>query len=54
MGLRYTDDEVYSAVTNFFGRSGTDIIEMGVVTGRLVVEYDLDEDTMVYGSYPRL
>ena len=54
-GLRYTDDEVYSAVTNFFGRSGTDIIEMGSekVTGRLVVEHDLDEDTMVYGSYTR-
>jgi iron complex outermembrane receptor protein len=54
-GLRYTDDEVYSAVTNFFGRSGTDIIEMGSekVTGRLVVEHDVDEDTMVYGSYTR-
>jgi len=54
-GLRYTDDEVYSAVTNFFGRSGTDIIEMGSekVTGRLVVEHDFNESTMAYGSYTR-
>ena len=54
-GLRYTDDEVYSAVTNFFGRSGTDIIEMGSekVTGRLVVEHDFSDSTMAYGSFTR-
>ena len=52
-GLRHTKDEVYSEVTNFYGRSGTDILETdgNKVTGRLVVEKDLDDNTMVYGSY---
>ena len=27
-GLRYTEDEVYSAVTNFYGREGTEILEI--------------------------
>ena len=54
-GMRYTEDEVYSAVTNFYGRSGTDIIEMSSekVTGRLVMEHDFNESTMAYGSYTR-
>jgi iron complex outermembrane receptor protein len=54
-GMRYTDDEVYSEVTNFYGRSGTDIIEMSSekVTGRLVVEHDFNESTMAYASYTR-
>ena len=54
-GLRHTKDEVYSAVTNFYGRSGTDILETdgNKVTGRLVVEKDLDDDTMLYGSFTR-
>ena len=54
-GLRYTDDEVYSEVTNFYGAYGTDIIEMGSekVTGRLVVEHDFNDSTMAYGSYTR-
>ncbi len=54
-GLRYTEDEVYSAVTNFFGRSGTDIIEMDSekVTGRLVLEHDFSESTMGFASYTR-
>ena len=53
--MRYTEDEVYSAVTNFYGRSGTDIIEMSSekVTGRFVVEHDFNESTMAYGSYTR-
>ena len=54
-GLRYTEDEVYSEVTNFYGREGTDIIETSSekVTGRLVVEHDLNESTMAYGAYTR-
>ena len=54
-GLRHTKDEVYSAVTNFYGRSGTDILETdgNKVTGRFVVEKDLDDDTMFYGSFTR-
>ncbi len=54
-GLRYTEDEVYSEVTNFYGREGTDIIETSSekVTGRLVVEHDFNESTMAYGAYTR-
>jgi len=54
-GMRYTEDEVYSEVTNFYGREGTDIIEMSSekVTGRFVVEHDFNESTMAYGSYTR-
>ena len=54
-GLRHTKDEVYSAVTNFYGRSWTDILETdgNKVTGRFVVEKDLDDDTMLYGSFTR-
>ena len=54
-GLRYTDDEVYSEVTNFFGRGGTAVLEIqsDKLTGRGVVEYDLNDDTMVYVSYTR-
>ena len=53
-GLRHTVDEVYSEVTNFFGRPpGTQILqaESRKTTGRLVLEYDLGGDAMVYGSY---
>ena len=54
-GLRYTEDEVYSEVTNFFGRAGTAILKINSkkVTGRGVVEFDLNETTMVYASYTR-
>ena len=54
-GLRYTDDEVYSKVTNFFGRGGTAVLEIqsDKLTGRGVVEFDLNDDTMVYVSYTR-
>ena len=54
-GLRYTEDEVYSEVTNYFGREGTDILEVKSekLTGRGALEYDLGDDTMVYGSYTR-
>ena len=54
-GLRYTKDEVYSEVTNFFGRAGTAILDIKneKLTGRGVVEFDLNDDTMVYASYTR-
>ena len=54
-GLRYTRDEVYSAVTNFYGRSGTDILETSgnKIIGRLVIENDLSDNTMLYGSFTR-
>ena len=54
-GARYTDDEVYSAVTNFFGRAGTAILatDSQAVTGRLALEVDLRDDAMLYGSYTR-
>jgi len=54
-GLRYTEDEVYSAVTNFYGREGTEIpeIESEKVTGRLAFEVDLGDATMAYASYTR-
>ncbi|MCH1580228.1 MAG: TonB-dependent receptor, partial [Luminiphilus sp.] len=54
-GLRYTEDEVFSAVTNFYGREGTEILEIESekVTGRLALEVDLGDATMVYASYTR-
>jgi iron complex outermembrane receptor protein len=54
-GMRYTEDEVYSAVTNFYGRTGTDIIEMDSekLTGRFVVEHDFNDSTMGFASYTR-
>jgi iron complex outermembrane recepter protein len=54
-GLRYTEDEVYSEVTNFYGRNGTEILEVesDKVTGRLVLEHDFGDATMGYVSYTR-
>jgi iron complex outermembrane receptor protein len=54
-GLRYTRDEVYSEVTNFYGRGGTDILEIdsNEVTGRIAYEKDFDEVTLGYVSYTR-
>ena len=54
-GLRYTEDEVYSAVTNYYGREGTDLLEIesDKVTGRLVVEHDINESTMLFGSFTK-
>jgi iron complex outermembrane receptor protein len=51
-GLRYTEDEVYSSVTNYYGREGTDVLEIksDKVTGRLVVEHDINDSTMLFGS----
>ena len=53
-GLRYTNDEVYSEVTNFFGRPpGTQILQTDSrkITGRLVLEVDIGSDAMIYGAY---
>ena len=53
-GLRYTEDEFSSDVTNFFGLQ-TFLIsdDLDETTGRLAYEYDVDEDTMVYISYTK-
>ena len=54
-GLRYTRDEVYSEVTNFYGRGGTDILEIdsNKMTGRLAYEQDINDATLAYASYTR-
>ena len=54
-GLRYTEDEVYSSVTNYYGREGTDVLEIksDKVTGRLVVEHDINDSTMLFGSFTK-
>ena len=54
-GLRYTTDEVNSEVSNFFGRSGTAILQIkrDKITGRGALEYDLNDDSMLYASYTR-
>ena len=54
-GLRYTDDEVTSEVTNFYGRSGTESLEVqsDKITGRLVLEHDFNDYTMGYVSFTR-
>ena len=53
-GLRYTEDKVESFVSNFFGIPGQVYNleeELDKVTGRLVAEYDIDDDTMIYASF---
>ena len=54
-GLRYTNDEVYSEVTNFYGRAGTEILEIESEkwTGRLALEHDLNDSSMGYLSFTR-
>ncbi len=54
-GLRYTEDQVNSRVTNFFGRAGTAVLETKSekLTGRGVVEIDLNDNAMAYASYTR-
>jgi iron complex outermembrane receptor protein len=54
-GIRHTSDEIKSTVTNFFGRSGTENIERSTdeITGRLAIEYDAGDTTLVYGSFTR-
>ena len=53
-GMRYTEDSFSSDVTNFFGLQ-TYLIEDEIdeTTGKLALEYDVDEDTMAYASYTK-
>lgn len=53
-GLRYTEDEVKSTVSNFFSPF-PDFINPTTedVTGRVAVEWDSSDDSMVYVSYTR-
>jgi len=53
-GLRYTDDEVESTVANFFTTDPSFINPSTEdVTGRIAVEWDSSDDTLVYASYTR-
>jgi len=54
-GIRYTEDEVNSSVTNFFGRSGTQELKASTeeMTGRMAFEYDISPSMMVYTFYTR-
>ena len=51
-GLRYSDDKVNSAVTNFHGRSGTDLLKIvsQAFTGRVSYERDLSDNAMGYAT----
>ena len=51
-GLRLSDDQVESEVTNFYGRGGTDLlqIESEALTGRISLERDLNPNAMLYVS----
>jgi iron complex outermembrane receptor protein len=53
-GLRYTEDEVESTVANFF-TSTPDFLNPKTedLTGRVAVEWDSSDDTLVYVSYTR-
>jgi iron complex outermembrane recepter protein len=53
-GLRYTDDEVKSTVSNFF-TSEPSFINPSTedVTGRIALEWDSSDDSLVYISYTR-
>lgn len=51
-GLRYTEDEVKSTVANFFTDTPAFINpSTDDITGRIAVEYDANEDTLIYASY---
>lgn len=53
-GLRYTKDEVESTVSNFFALPAQELeTRTEEVTGRLAVEYDISDSSLVYGSYTR-
>ena len=53
-GLRYTEDEFASEVTNFFGlQTFSPSDDLDETTGRLAYERDVNEDTMVYVSYTK-
>ena len=54
-GVRFTYDKIASAVTNFFGRGGTENIRRSTnaFTGRIALEHDFNENTLVFGSWTR-
>ena len=53
-GLRYTEDEFESNVTNFFGLQQYLIQDdLDETTGRIAYELDLSDSTMVYLSYTK-
>ena len=53
-GFRYTEDTFSSDVTNFFGLNSYLIEDdLEKTTGRIAIEYDLDDDTMTYLSFTR-
>lgn len=53
-GLRYTKDEVKSTVSNFFSPNPSFINpKTEDVTGRVALEWDLDDTSMTYVSYTR-
>jgi len=51
-GLRYTEDEVTACVKNFFFTTCDNLQNSSDETsGRIALEIDLNEDTMIYGSF---
>lgn len=53
-GLRYTDDEVKSTVSNFFSPTPSFINPKTTdLTGRIALEWDLADGAMTYASYTR-
>ena len=53
-GLRYTEDSFSSDVTNFFGLQSYLIEdEINETTGKVAVEHNIDDETMVYASYTK-
>jgi iron complex outermembrane receptor protein len=53
-GLRYTDDEVISTVSNFFSQTPSFINPKTTdLTGRIALEWDLVDGAMTYASYTR-
>ena len=52
-GLRYTEDEFSSDVTNFGLQQFLIEDELDETTGRLALEYDFNDSTMAYISYTK-
>lgn len=54
-GFRYTDDQVDGRVTNFYGRSGTAHLQITSrrLTGRTTIEYQTEDNSLIYGSFAR-
>ena len=54
-GVRLTDGNVDGRVTNFYARSGTDLLSISGtrLTGRTALEYTTTHGALIYGSYTR-